>query len=152
MVVLAVLVALVVAAWRRPRWTSGLALAAPAVFLLGNRIFSPQFLLPLAAVWAAGLAMTPPPRRPPAALVVVLLGVAVTANWAVWPRGAASWVPLQWLLFAAAGTLTVLAVRAATAPPALGRCATRWSIDHPASQPSLDGTSSTSRPTPPTTR
>ena len=112
LVLLAVLAALVVAAWRRPDRALGLAATAPAVFLLGNRIFSPQFLLPLAVVWAAGLALTPASRRPPPPLVVALLAAAATANYAVWPTLEPSWVWLQWAMFVAAVALTWLATRA----------------------------------------
>jgi Glycosyltransferase family 87 len=53
--VLAVLA--VAARARNPRAAVALAALAPAVFLLTNRIFSPQFLVPILAAWAIATAL-----------------------------------------------------------------------------------------------
>ncbi len=119
----ALLAALAVAAARRPGRAVALAAAAPAVFLLGNRIFSPQFLLPLALVWAVGMAGGRAARR-----TGVLLAVAATANHAVWPTAAPRWEVLQVVLFAAGVTATVILVNSRhltlTAGQQLGRTVT----------------------------
>lgn len=102
------LVALAVMAWRRPERALVLAAAAPAAFLLLNRIFSPQFIVALAALWVFAVAVQPwSPRRRMA--IVVLLGVAATANWAVWPVGTDHWIVMQWVLFAGAVGASVVA-------------------------------------------
>ncbi|HWB72248.1 MAG TPA: hypothetical protein VG452_08515, partial [Egibacteraceae bacterium] len=113
-VLAAVLFALLVAAWRRPMAAVPLAAASVAAFLLGNRVFSPQFLLPLAALWAVGLAVRAGTGRGPA--LAVLLAVAATANWAVWPVASAAYVALGWVLFAAALAASVLAFAPARPP------------------------------------
>ncbi len=119
----ALLAALAVAAARRPGRAVALAAAAPAVFLLGNRIFSPQFLLPLALVWAVGMAGGRAARG-----TGVLLAVAATANHAVWPTAAPRWEVLQVVLFTAGVTATVILVNSRhltlTAGQQLGRTVT----------------------------
>jgi len=101
----AALVALAWAAARRPERATVLAAAAPAAFLLGNRVFSPQFLLPLALSWAVGMAGGRGARA-----IVVLLGLAATANHAVWPVASPAWELLSAVLFAAALTATAMTV------------------------------------------
>jgi len=102
------LVTLAIAAWRRPERALVLAAAAPAAFLLLNRIFSPQFIVPLAALWVFAAAVQPwSPRRRMA--TVALLGVAATANWAVWPSSTDDWIVMEWVLFAAAVGASVVA-------------------------------------------
>lgn len=115
----AVLCTLVLAVWR-PRAALAWAVLAPVAFLLGNRIFSPQFLLPLVALWAVGTLGSTAPLRARLAFLG-LTAVAVTANWGIWPVLADRWVLLSWTLFAAAVALTVMTGRwlahvAASAP------------------------------------
>jgi len=108
------------AAWR-PRWALPLAAAAPVAFLLGNRIFSPQFLLPvtLAAVAVAAGAEggAQRPRRRGATAFAVLVVAATTANYAVWPTASPAWYPLQVLLFPSLIAAVVIAGTAAGPSP-----------------------------------
>jgi Glycosyltransferase family 87 len=84
---LLVLAALAVIAWRaRASLRAAVALAAvtPAVFLLVNRVFSPQYLVLMLAVWAiAGALLVESPREQ------LVLGLAImaatTANALVYP-------------------------------------------------------------------
>lgn len=106
--VAALVIPLVLAAWR-PRHVMAWAVLAPIAFLLGNRIFSPQFLLPLAALWALSAAGGSVTLRQRLA-AMALMGVAATANWGIWPVFNQGWVALSWVLFTAALVLTVLGV------------------------------------------
>lgn len=107
-IVTAALATLAVMAWRRPERALVLAAAAPAAFLLLNRVFSPQFIVALAALWVFAAAVQPwSPRR--RVTTVGLLGVAATANWAVWPVGTDHWIVMQWVLFVAAVGASVAA-------------------------------------------
>jgi hypothetical protein len=81
----------------------GVALAAllPVVFLLTNRIFSPQFIVPLFASWAIAAALLE--RRARAvALVSFLAMVASLCNAVIYPARSALWPYLSAGLFAVA--------------------------------------------------
>lgn len=82
---LAAIAALVALAWRAsPRRASALAALAPGVFLLTNRIFSPQFAVVVLAGWALAAALVVRDRREQ--LVAGLAaGVATAANAFVYP-------------------------------------------------------------------
>lgn len=108
-VLAAALAAVAAAAWRAPERAIALAAVAPAVFLLGNRIFSPQFLLPVALLWAVALARRQTVTTARALTFAGGLLVAATANYAVWPTSSPGWEALQVLLFAAAGVATAAA-------------------------------------------
>jgi hypothetical protein len=113
------LVALLVPVLLRPpdrRRTLALAALAPAVFLLLNRVFSPQYVLIITAcALAAGAAVL---REREALLLIVLLAVAQTANLLVWPHTARGWLAASAVLFATAiGAAAWLAVRAARLEP-----------------------------------
>src|SRR5690606_9266342 len=102
---------------RRPRAALAWAVLAPIAFLLANRIFSPQFLLPIVLLWAVTTMtgrVTPSGRL----VAVWLVGAAATADWAVWPVLADGWVTWSWGLFAALGVLVATGVaRLAGAAP-----------------------------------
>ena len=94
-----------------------LAACAPAVFLLTNRIFSPQFVVVLFAAWGRG-----GPRRANAARAARCWdrdGVCALANVFVYPY-ALPWYDVTWLLCSAAlfcvglGLTSWLAARALT--------------------------------------
>jgi hypothetical protein len=70
---LVALLAAAVRVRRRPRSALALAALAPAVFLLTNRIFSPQFMVVLFAAWAIAGALVARTRREQ-----LLIGVAAT--------------------------------------------------------------------------
>jgi hypothetical protein len=81
------LLALVIAVLRvRGRVEPAIAIAAmaPVVFLLTNRIFSPQYLVPLLAAWAIAGAVLLESRRHQLALGVAAMA-ATTANSFVYP-------------------------------------------------------------------
>lgn len=114
-----VLVGLAGAAAWRPAWALPLAAAAPIAFLLGNRIFSPQFLLPVVLA-AAGVAagdtggaggVSSRKRRRRTCGFAVLAVTAATANYAVWPTASPAWYPLQMVLFATLTAAVVVALR-----------------------------------------
>jgi hypothetical protein len=82
-----VLVALAAAAWRtRASLRGGVALAAivPVVFLLTNRVFSPQYLVLMLAAWSIASALLVQSRREQLALGVAIMA-ATTANAFVYP-------------------------------------------------------------------
>jgi hypothetical protein len=116
------LVALVAAAvLARGRLGAAVALAAlaPCVFLLTNRIFSPQFLIVLFAGWAVAAALVVRTRREQLA-VGVTAALASACNAFVYPFAlphyAQTWVACSAVLFAASFALTgLLAWRAAHA-------------------------------------
>jgi len=76
----------VLAVRRRGNLTAALALAAlaPAVFLVTNRIFSPQFVLVLVGGWAVAAALVAPDRREQL-LVGLAVGAVSVANAFVYP-------------------------------------------------------------------
>jgi hypothetical protein len=116
------LVALVAAAvLARGRLDAAVALSAlaPCVFLLTNRIFSPQFLVVLFAAWAVAAAVVARTRREQLA-VGVTAALASACNAFVYPFAlphyAQTWVACSAVLFAASFALTgLLAWRAAHA-------------------------------------
>ena len=88
---------------------------APLIFVFGNRIYSPQFVITFAVLWAFALGLSTASSRE-RVLASCLIAVAATAGWGIWPVVSPSWVVLSWALFAAMIGLTVLAIRAV--PPA----------------------------------
>jgi hypothetical protein len=120
---LLVLGVIVAAARMRRHLRAAVALAAlaPTVFLLTNRIFSPQFLVPLATAWAIAAALLVVDEREQLA-VAVTVAVAAGANAFVFPFAlpfyAQTWPLLSAVLFGLGLTLTGwLAVRALTPAP-----------------------------------
>lgn len=88
----------------RGRLHAGLAIAAmgPVVFLLTNRIFSPQYLVPILAAWAIAGAVLLGSRRRQLALGIAAMA-ATTANAFVYPytlQQAGLWKAASALLFA----------------------------------------------------
>ncbi len=99
--------------WARTRaqWAA-LGLCSVAIFILTNRVFSPQFVIALSFMWAAALILV---RPGPRALVLALLALLVVGlnNFLVFPLWPPGWVRASALLFAAAGLLTAGIVRLA---------------------------------------
>jgi hypothetical protein len=97
----------------RLRHRSGAAIAvaalAPALFLLTNRIFSPQFLVPLFAAWAIAAVLLVRTKREQLA-VGIAMATASTANAFVYPFAlpyyAHTWVAASVVLFASGLLLT----------------------------------------------
>ena len=83
-----------------------LAALAPAVFLLTNRIFSPQFMLVLFAAWGVAAALVVRTRREQLA-VAVAMGAAALANTFVYPF-ALPWYDVTWVLCSAVAFATGL--------------------------------------------
>jgi hypothetical protein len=115
----AAVVALVVLTARAPSLRLAVARAAlvPAVFLLTNRIFSPQFMLVLFAAWAIAAALLVRTRREQLA-VGTAAAIAAAANAFVYPFALPSyddtWPLMSALLFATALAVTAwLALRGA---------------------------------------
>jgi hypothetical protein len=82
-----VLLALGIAAWRaRASGRAGVAIAAmaPVIFLFGNRVFSPQYLVLIVPAWAIAGALLLRNRIEQLALGVAIMG-ATTANALVYP-------------------------------------------------------------------
>ena len=117
----AVLVLVVLAARAgSARAAVALAALAPAVFLLTNRIFSPQFILVLFVAWAVAGALVVRDRREQLA-VGAAAALAAAANAFVYPfalpRYDVTWPVASAVLFAVGLGLTVaLAVRAGRVP------------------------------------
>jgi hypothetical protein len=93
-----------------------LAACAPAVFLLTNRIFSPQFVVVLFAAWGTAAALVVRSRREQLA-VGIAMGSAALANVFVYPYALpfydVTWLLCSALLFCAGVGLTAwLAARA----------------------------------------
>ena len=88
--------------------TPELAEGACSEFLLLNRVFSPQFVLPLGALWAFGLALRRLDLRWNLT-ALALWGTVATANYAVWPHGIEGWYLAEWPLFVAAFALSAIA-------------------------------------------
>ena len=104
----------------RDRLPAALSLAAlaPVLFQLGNRVFSPQFLVVLAAAWAFAGALVLAGRREQ--LVVGLLILAATfANAFVYPfhlpEDSEYWEPYSAAMFASALLVTGILVWRSTA-------------------------------------
>ena len=106
-----VLLLLAVAARLRGRLVPAVAVAAlaPAVFLLTNRIFSPQFLVVEFAAWALAAALVLRSRRDQL-VAGAAMATASTANAFVYPFAlpyyAQTWVAASLLLFLTAFALT----------------------------------------------
>jgi hypothetical protein len=82
------------------RRTLALAALAPVMFLLLNRVFSPQYLLPISAGLLAALTLVAPaPGMLRAALA--LLALAQVANFLIWPAFSSYWIGASAVLFAA---------------------------------------------------
>lgn len=119
-VVQVVLVGLLVVLAARAR-THGNAVAlaalAPCVFLLGNRVFSSQFLVLLVAVWALAAALLVESAREQLAVGIAMAG-ATFANALVHPYTVpGAWQLASAVMFGLAIGLTAwLVVRAAAAP------------------------------------
>ena len=105
----------------RGRLHAALAIAAmaPVVFLLTNRIFSPQYLVPILAAWAiAGAVVLESPRRQ---LALGIAAMAVTtANAFVYPytfQQLGLWKAASAVLFAVGLATTAWIVRRSLATP-----------------------------------
>jgi hypothetical protein len=123
----AVLLVVVVAARARTRAAAVAAAAlAPAVFLIANRIFSPQFVLVLFAAWAFAAALVLRTRREQLA-VGAAMALAAAGNAFVYPYALPfydfTWPIASLVLFTLAVALTValLARSASAAAPATAR-------------------------------
>jgi Glycosyltransferase family 87 len=119
----------------RGRLHAALAIAAmaPIVFLLTNRIFSPQYLVPLLAAWAIAGAVLLESRRRQLALGIAAMG-ATSANAFVYPytlHQLSLWKAASAVLFAVGlATTAVVVARALDAKaPRRGR------EPHPLSRP-----------------
>lgn len=95
----------------RPRQALAWAWLAPLVFVLGNRIYSPQFAITFAVLWALALGHVPATVRARVG-AVGLVGVVATAGWGVWPVVSPSWVALSWVLFLGMIAVTTVGFRA----------------------------------------
>jgi Glycosyltransferase family 87 len=109
LIIVATLVALTLAAYKRPSRALSLAAAAPVAFLLLNRVFSAQFLLPLAALWVTSLVLQPV-SDVRERLFLGFLAVAAIANFAVWPLASTHWVALEVVFFVASIAATLVAL------------------------------------------
>jgi hypothetical protein len=108
---LALLAALCLSAAMARARSAALALAAlvPATFLLTNRIFSPQFLVVIAAGWLVAAALVIRTRREQL-LVGALTAIALALNALVYPDMIGRWLVASAGLFMAALALTTLLV------------------------------------------
>ena len=75
-----------------------LAAMAPVVFLLSNRVFSPQYLVTIVAAWCLAGAMLVASRREQLMLGLVIFAVTL-ANVLVYPTGTALWPTFTVILF-----------------------------------------------------
>jgi len=106
----------------RGRLHAALAIAAiaPVIFLLTNRIFSPQYLVPILAAWAiAGAAVLESPRRQLALGIAAM--AATTANAFVYPytlEQLGLWKAASAVLFAVGLATTAWIVRRSLDAPA----------------------------------
>jgi hypothetical protein len=93
---------------------------APFAFLLTNRIFSPQYLVPILAAWAiAGAVLLESPRRQLALGIAAM--AATTANAFVYPytlQQVALWKGASAVLFAVGLATTAWLVRRSLDAPA----------------------------------
>jgi hypothetical protein len=96
----AVLVSFIVVATRGRNLAAAVATAAmvPVVFLLFNRVFSPQFLVPLAAAWAVAGSLLARSRRDQFLLAILICG-ATLSNTLVYPARSSSWLLFSVTLF-----------------------------------------------------
>jgi len=109
------LVALGLAAMLRPidqRRTLALAALAPATFLLLNRVYSPQYALPIAAsLLIAGAAVLHSHRD--LLILVIAITIMQAANLLIWPYTRSYWLIPSAVQFAAGiGAIIWLAIRA----------------------------------------
>jgi hypothetical protein len=117
------LVGLTAAAVRaRGRLHAALAIAAmaPVFFLLTNRIFSPQYLVPILACWAVAGAVVLESRRRQLALGIAAVG-ATTANAFVYPytlQQLGLWKAASAVLFAVGLATTAWIIRRSLGAPA----------------------------------
>ena len=102
-----VVIALIATAARveNDRAAVSLAAMAPAMFLLTNRVFSPQYLVTAMAAWAlAGALLSDSPRQQ---LLIASLGFGATlANALVYPTGVLLWPTFTLILFVLAFAAT----------------------------------------------
>jgi hypothetical protein len=98
----------------------------PVVFLLFNRIFSPQFLVPLAAAWALAGSLLARNRRDQLLLGILICG-ATLANTLVYPTRPSAWLLFSTILFVLSLLATGFVYAMARGVPA-SRCgrASRW--------------------------
>jgi hypothetical protein len=87
---------------RHPTLTRAVTLAAlaPTLFLLLNRVYSPQYMVTISAALLLGIALLAPPRR--VVPLLTLLLVAQAANLLIWPLFSAYWLLASGLMFGAA--------------------------------------------------
>jgi hypothetical protein len=117
-VVVVALVVVLAARVRSRGHAVALAGLAPAVFLLGNRVFSSQFLVLLVAVWALAAALVVESAREQLAVGFAMAG-ATFANALVHPYTVpAAWQLASTVMFALAIGLTGWLVARAAAPRA----------------------------------
>jgi hypothetical protein len=120
-VALVLLVVVLAARARSPRSAIALAALAPTVFLLTNRIFSPQFVLVLFVSWAfaAALVLDSPRAQLAAgiAMCTASLGNAFVYPFAL-PRYAVTWPLCSAVLFVVGVVLTLWLARRATSATA----------------------------------
>ena len=88
------------------------AVLAPAVFLLSNRVFSPQFALVVLAAWAVAAALLARSAREQLGLGVAAM-LATYANAVVIPGFATPFLPWSLLFFGVALCLTAWLLRSA---------------------------------------
>jgi hypothetical protein len=101
----------------RPRAGVAVAALAPVVFLLTNRAFSPQYLVPVLAAWAVAGALLARGRREQAALALPMLG-ATLANVLVYPTVTPTyWWVCSGALFVLGFTVTLWLLLRAVARP-----------------------------------
>lgn len=130
--VLLVLAVLLAAVRMRGNVRAAVALAAvaPVVFLLTNRIFSPQFMVFVLTALAIATALVAPDRRAQLAVGVALMG-ATLANGFVYPYSlpfqATTWQVASTILFALALVVTSWVVRSSLRT----RRAATWRADPP---------------------
>lgn len=87
------------------RRTLTLAALAPALFLMLNRVFSPQYMLPISASLLAALTLVV--TRPTALrAALALLALAQVANLLVWPFFSPHWIAASTILFVVLLTLS----------------------------------------------
>jgi hypothetical protein len=112
-----------------------LAAVAPVVFLLTNRIFSPQFMVLVLVALSIGAALVSPTRRTQLAFGVALMG-ATLANGFVYPYSlpyqAITWQIASAVLFGLAFAVTIGVVRLSLDARNGGQGALELGLDRPA--------------------
>ena len=116
-----VLLVLAAAVLVRGRLHAAVAVAAmaPVVFLLTNRVFSPQYLVLFVAAWAAAASLLVPGRREQA-LLALAIGGATLANVLVYPTVTPTywWVASAAMFVGAFAATLWIVVRAVVPAPA----------------------------------